>query len=1055
MPQAAPSQAAESTTSTDRLAGLLGFVQLGLEEEALHQLRAPIGGSTPMIAPLPGATAEQILHEQFNNVVLGADHPLAPWFLNSRGAQLCYGYPLLAKGDGSVWPLFVMKMRVDQGGGGFVTQVEPWNHLRLNVGLLRHLGFDDDEIAGITEVGLDPNRDFADRLAAVSERIGLSADRFPARELQPAPQGFDAETEDGWINCPMLFILALPPHRRALSTELAGLTQPSKRALAGESALQLLSRSAEDVDEDAEDDEEAATDAKALVFEVHASGPSQTAAIRSSLKSSCTLVTAPPGTGQIATVLNLIATSVLREESVLYVSPLRASVDQIVRHVETLIGKDLPFAMRIGADRENEERSQLQRDALFEMAKADTGSEPAQKTKRDKPTIRGLRELDQAAPDTEEAAQKLRDAHRAVAEANAELRAMSLTQGPNWAGRQAAKMNPSFDRETLSDWRDEIEAIAGNRNHGLGTRMMNMISRADPKTELIREIKTAYSRLPKEVHAPVIKKIDEDEGLSALSEAIDLLDTFLDWRDLVKARMEAIRKLVRLTDSRTLELQQLNYSSSKTAAARELFRDLWQDRLTNNIPLLDKQIDTFCDLLTREPTGDPKQQTQQALKLTRAISVLSKTLPVWVATVDTAISRLPSQPGLFDLVIIDDADQVELAAILPILFRAKRAMVIGAGHRAADGGGANLANLPLVQKAAAALPHWCRDPLTKALPALDGALEGTDQLCELADHFRSHPLVADYLSRTFYEARMRIRTNVRNLTSGLSPIYTGVHWHGAIGRMAPLREGEPDVNLGEIDVCVALLRRWRMDKLLSSAPRRTFGIVSPIEEQPSALRDRLKAEMFPLADLKRLHVGPPRMFAGKQVDFLIVMPGPAQSGPPGHNASLGLHESLYHDAVAACRIGLHVIGDHQACRMAGGFAAALAEHIGPPPPEVPEDEIDSTDAEFEAAFGRLEEVAPDLMEPLCRMLDAAGYAYQCGVEEHGQMLAVRLLTPHGGRYNLEFERPLAEIGSADELEIDMARDAEVERHGYQVIRLSAEDVLEKADLIVERLARLA
>ncbi|MEQ9643120.1 MAG: hypothetical protein RIM84_24070 [Alphaproteobacteria bacterium] len=1037
------------------MAGLLDFVRLGLEEEALHQLRAPVGGKPPMAATLPGTT-EQILHEQFNNLVLGADHPLAPMLQNNKNAKLCYGYPLLAKGDGTVWPLFVMKMRVDEGGGGFVTQVEPWNHLRLNLGLLRHLGLEETAIAEMAEVALDPNREFAERLADVAQRLDLPADRFPARDLQPAPEDVETAPEDGWVNCPMLFVIALPPHRRALSAELAGLGQPSKRALVGESALQILTGAPETAGETPENEGEAEgkPEPPPLVFEVHASGPSQSAAIRSSLKHPCTLVTAPPGTGQVATVLNLIATSVLREESVLYVSPLRASVDQTVRHVEALIGKDLPFAMRIGAGLENAERGQQQRDALFELAKADNSAEPEQKSKRDKPTIRGLRELEQAAPDTEGGAQKLREAHRAVAEACVALRAMSLTQGPNWAGRQAAKMNPSFDRETLSDWRDEIEAIAGNKTHGVGTRVMNLLSRADPKAELIREIKTAYSRLPKEVHAPIIKKIDEDEGLSALREAVDLLDTFLDWRDLVKARLEAIRKLVRLSDSRTLELQQLNYTSSKTAAARELFRDHWQERLTNNIPLLDKQIDTFSDLLTRESTGDPKQEQQHALKLTRAISVLSKTLPVWVSTVDAAIASLPAQPGLFDLVIVDDADQVELAAMLPMLFRAKRAMVIGAGHRNGPSSSASLVNLPLVQKAAAALPAWCRDPLTKALPALDGALEGSDRLCELADHFRSHPLVADYLNRTFYEARMRIRTNVRTMTTGLSRAHVGVHWHSAIGRVAPPRDKEPEVNLGEVEACVALLKRWLKDKLFSAAPRRSFGVVSAIPFQHAALRDRLKAEMFPLKELKRLHIGPPKMFAGKQVDFLIVMPGPAQSGPPGHNAELGQHAGLYHDAIAACRIGLHVVGDHQACRMAGGFAAALVEHIGPPP-QVDETADDATDAEFEAAFGRLEEVAPDLMEPLCRLLDAAGYAYQCGVEEHGQMLAVRLLSPHGGRYNLEFERPLVEIGSADELELDQARDAEVSRHGYEVVRVSPEDVLEKADMIVERLARLA
>ena len=53
-----------------------------------------------------------------------------------------------------------------------------------------------------------------------------------------------------------------------------------------------------------------------------------------------------------------------------------------------------------------------------------------------------------------------------------------------------------------------------------------------------------------------------------------------------------------------------------------------------------------------------------------------KAQPVWVTAAMTAQS-IPMQPGLFDLLVIDDASQCTLTNLLPLIFRAKRLVVIG------------------------------------------------------------------------------------------------------------------------------------------------------------------------------------------------------------------------------------------------------------------------------------------------------------------------------------------------------------------------------------------
>ena len=52
-------------------------------------------------------------------------------------------------------------------------------------------------------------------------------------------------------------------------------------------------------------------------------------------------------------------------------------------------------------------------------------------------------------------------------------------------------------------------------------------------------------------------------------------------------------------------------------------------------------------------------------------------LPCWAVTSLSARGRIPLVPGFFDLLIIDEASQCDIASVLPLLFRSKRAMIIG------------------------------------------------------------------------------------------------------------------------------------------------------------------------------------------------------------------------------------------------------------------------------------------------------------------------------------------------------------------------------------------
>ena len=56
---------------------------------------------------------------------------------------------------------------------------------------------------------------------------------------------------------------------------------------------------------------------------------------------------------------------------------------------------------------------------------------------------------------------------------------------------------------------------------------------------------------------------------------------------------------------------------------------------------------------------------------------VTRVLPCWAVTSLSARGRLPFEPGVFDLVVIDEASQCDIASALPLLYRARRAVIIG------------------------------------------------------------------------------------------------------------------------------------------------------------------------------------------------------------------------------------------------------------------------------------------------------------------------------------------------------------------------------------------
>jgi len=122
------------------------------------------------------------------------------------------------------------------------------------------------------------------------------------------------------------------------------------------------------------------------------------------------------------------------------------------------------------------------------------------------------------------------------------------------------------------------------------------------------------------------------------------------WRpDRLQAAMERIDE----------QLERITFESA---------REQWLDRVARDAEAL-RSLDALRDHYRRNRQRieeDGYAHFEQALKAQ----------PVWITAAASA-QFIPMQPGLFDLLVIDEATQCTLTNMLPLIFRAKRLVVVG------------------------------------------------------------------------------------------------------------------------------------------------------------------------------------------------------------------------------------------------------------------------------------------------------------------------------------------------------------------------------------------
>ncbi len=445
------------------------------------------------------------------------------------------------------------------------------------------------------------------------------------------------------------------------------------------------------------------------------------------------------------------------------------------------------------------------------------------------------------------------------------------------------------------------------------------------------------------------------------------------------------------------------------------------------------QLREFAKLLGRNQANYKNYPVFDRLKAEpERCNMLLKILPCWIMTPDDVARLFPCEPGLFDVVIIDEASQCDLPSMTPVLFRAKQAVIAGDSKQMQSQRFAFTANQVSAQA-------WAERGLDRLDPdkwldpskidLLQLASIRMDEQVFLDEHYRSLPPIIGFSNERWYSSRLRIMRDPDDKRFG-DPDSPAVTLHRIRGKVA----SETQENEREGRALVEHLLEMLQHPGYADA---SFGVICLFQEQMRLVNDMI-AEQIPdeLRSAHDLVVVNPDGFQGDERDVILYSlsydgDGMTQSALSARQADREHIQGMLNVAFTRARDEIHVFhsADVDQFATASGPGAIrdwleyCSRHSGQAASDAPsiDAQLAKSQSEFEtqvlsalAAKG----VRVRAQYPCC------GYSIDCVAELDGSRVAIECdgeiwhLDEHG---KLRME--------------DLLRQEVLERAGWRVLRV--------------------
>ncbi len=632
---------------------------------------------------------------------------------------------------------------------------------------------------------------------------------------------------------------------------------------------------------------------------------SQENAVKLAFRQPVSIITGPPGTGKSQVVMNIIANAVFNSQKVLFASKNNKAVDNVYDRINSTL--DSEYFLRFGNNDINltaKEKincyktlinNKILKDKKENLSSVSNSLSLLLQEKKDLVeklnSITFLREqIDELKREQNELKVNFNDW---LSQINTKDKELYIDRKLNYNSIIESPINLNlkklektgffenllfnlFDKRKICQFVEEI-------NQSLPQELILLVDTNAPYYELNTNIKTSLSSNLKFILSEkkkqeklITENLNFEKRCKILKAKIEKetskLNEYLSNQENYRQRITEIEKEYIEQSKLALNLK----INQNLIGANSSVLDSYSNYLTSGLPWRNEEKMEFSNI------------SKKFIEIFNSISISNLTIK----------KAFLQEPEIFDLLIIDEASQCDVASVLPLIYRCKRLVVLGDPLQLQHITSVNkfeqeyaLDKLELSKKDFNYIKQSFFDKSEKV------SNENQLEQAFLKEHYRCHPDIIKFSNDNFYLPKAGQELVINTNKNHLKYSEIGFNWIDVNGKV----EDSKNINLQEIQVCCDLV-----DNLREKYPKASIGITTPFKDQKNKLIESIKVENVTIDTVHG--------FQGDEKDIMIFSLVVTNNSKASLANFINFYSSyLLNVAITRAKSGLFIVGNHNYC----------------------------------------------------------------------------------------------------------------------------------------------